>query len=526
MLRRLRDDEQGIAMITVLALSLVLALLVAALLQYGMGSLRQARLDQDWHASIAAANAGVDDFLTRINRDTAYWQQADDCADCTPTLDPDNPALDGNYTTIQGGGSQFTYDVDASNIGSTGVIVVTSTGRVNGVERTVRAQLRRRTFLDYLYFTEYETLDPTAYSSGSQQWAADNCSRHRYDSPARDSSCIDIYWASGDTVSGPFHSNDEIAVSGTPSWQDAATTSRPDARYWDRLANRHCQGPGNPGGCSSNPSFAQSLRFAEPLTLPPSNIQIKVEADPAASGQGCMYVGATFLRFNSNGSVTVKSAKTDDPSSSKCPIDGTMSSLPANGVIYVRAAKPAETCLATNPHPYDTSGDITAYDRCAGDVYVEGTLDGRLTVAAENNIVISDDISYEGGRGAGSDDMLGLVANNFVEIMHPVRSNGNNISYLPGGNRFTNPNIDAAILSVEHSFRVQNHHDGSGLGTIDLHGTISQLYRGPVGTFNSWGQVSGYDKDYKYDPRLEFVSPPKFLDPVQSAWGVRSVSEE
>jgi hypothetical protein len=131
--------------------------------------------------------------------------------------------------------------------------------------------------------------------------------------------------------------------------------------------------------------------------------------------------------------------------------------------------------------------------------------------------------------------MLGLVANNFVEIMHPVRKlrdwRGNvtghaDIQYL-SGSRFRDPHIDAAILSVEHSFRVQNYDKGSAFSDpIDLFGTIAQLYRGPVGTFSGSHTVTGYEKDYKYDPRLEFVSPPHFLDPVQSAWAVRTISEE
>lgn len=530
MLRRLHNDEQGIALITILGLSLVLALLVTALLQYGVGSMSQARHDQDWHAALAAAEAGVDDFLARVNRDIAYWQRADtSCDGCGTAMDPNNPALHG-FTEIPGGESEFRYVVVADNIGSTGVLVVTSTGRVNAVERTVRAELRKRTFLDLLYFTEYETLDPSAYpatGSRDQIWAAANCTRHRYDIPTRHDDCRDITWANADSVAGPFHSNDQIVVSGDPSWQGPATTSRPDGMYYDSVANRNCRARNDPAGCSSDPSFSEGLTYRAPLTLPPSNNQIKAEADPALSGEGCMYVGATFIRFLASGAATIRSVKTDDPSVSKCPINGTMMSLPANGVIYVRAAGASETCLSSAPHPYNLSADVTEYNRCAGDVFVEGTLNGRVTIAAENNIVISDHIRYAGGRGAGSDDMLGLVANNFVEIMHPVNNGGQNLNYLPGGRRFDGPLVDAAILSVEHSFRVQNHEEGAPFNNpINVFGAIAQLYRGPVGTFSGSNLASGYEKAYEYDPRLEFVSPPHFLDPVQSAWVIRSVSEE
>ena len=46
---------------------------------------------------------------------------------------------------------------------------------------------------------------------------------------------------------------------------------------------------------------------------------------------------------------------------------------------------------------------------------------------------------------------------------------------------FTNPSINAALLSVNHSFRVQNYQYGedNSLGTIGLYGAVSQRYRGP-----------------------------------------------
>ena len=48
----------------------------------------------------------------------------------------------------------------------------------------------------------------------------------------------------------------------------------------------------------------------------------------------------------------------------------------------------------------------------------QGTLKGRLTIAADNNIDIIDNVNIP--TGAGGSDLLGLVANNYVEIYHPV----------------------------------------------------------------------------------------------------------
>ena len=81
--------------------------------------------------------------------------------------------------------------------------------------------------------------------------------------------------------------------------------------------------------------------------------------------------------------------------------------------------------------------------------------------------------------------------------------------------------IHAAILTVKHSFRVQTYERGAPLGTLSVFGTIGQLYRGAVGTFSGSSPSTGYSKDYTYDQKLRYTSPPHFLDPVASAWGVQ-----
>ena len=42
----------------------------------------------------------------------------------------------------------------------------------------------------------------------------------------------------------------------------------------------------------------------------------------------------------------------------------------------------------------------------------------------------------------------------------------------------------------------------------------------------SGGVRTGYAKDYQYDSRLKYLSPPYYLDPVAAAWGVSSYAEQ
>ena len=169
-----------------------------------------------------------------------------------------------------------------------------------------------------------------------------------------------------------------------------------------------------------------------------------------------------------------------------------------------------------------------------GDVFLKGTLKGRLSIAADNNIDIIGNVTYQGGTGGS--DLLGLVANNYVKIYHPVgdcgtgsspcdngsKNNGYyNLDDVPGGltSSFNNPTIQAAMLSVNHSFRVQNYQygDDTPLGTNHgLRRRSRRKYRGTVGTSGS----SGYTKSYTYDQRMKYQSPPYFLNPVAAAWQI------
>ena len=167
-----------------------------------------------------------------------------------------------------------------------------------------------------------------------------------------------------------------------------------------------------------------------------------------------------------------------------------------------------------------------------GNVYVSGTYSGQLTIAAENDIIVDNDLCRGSCSSSPSGNgLLGLIANNFIRVFHPVTPTGthDHVGQLqrhqqPGsgstpydGGTQTNLRIDAAMLAIQHSFIVDHYNCGSPLGTLTVNGAISQKFRGPVGTV-SGTTASGYSKNYTYDDRLRYLSPPNFLDPVESAW--------
>ena len=57
---------------------------------------------------------------------------------------------------------------------------------------------------------------------------------------------------------------------------------------------------------------------------------------------------------------------------------------------------------------------------------------------------------------------------------------------------------------------------GPQLGTLTVLGSIAQEWRGAVGTSGG----TGFIKSYGYDTRLRNTAPPKFLQPVTTAFSV------
>jgi hypothetical protein len=105
-----------------------------------------------------------------------------------------------------------------------------------------------------------------------------------------------------------------------------------------------------------------------------------------------------------------------------------------------------------------------------------------------------------------------------VQVYHPVNSSGNNITPT-----FQDPQIHAAILALGHSFIVQNYDEGAKLGTLTVNGAIAQKWRGPVGT--GGGSGTGYLKDYGYDTRFQFASPPHAMDGFTAPFRVSQWAE-
>lgn len=561
-----RKGEEGVALIVVLLLGLVGLALATALVTYGGASTPVSRETQDWNASLTAAEGGLDDYIHRLSIDGNYWTYA------TP---PDGNLALSQPVTVPGPANEakFQYKVDETPTPAKPTVRLTVTGTYRDSKRSLQATLRRTSFLDFLYATDFETKDPLAYdpavdgntpSPGSVPktiaWAQANCQdRYRFPktgTPARHSSCSKISFISADTINGPLHSNDSLLVDGTPRFKGKVQTNwtaAPPSQLW--VDNRS-------SAPFSSPIFEQGIFIKDYLPLPKGNTALRELANGtvAGSGSGCLYTGPTRITLRSDGKYDVVSPRTVSTLPGCGP--GTGISIPQNGVIYVQNVFPygsgdpnanplsSSTCSYKNtgagppwlacgtPNgsnvtyppglPVPVNNDLTndspveKYIHTNGDVFLSGTLKGRLTIGAQNDIVIVEDVRYA-DTSSNSNDILGLIPQNSVKVFHPVHRT----TFANLGSTWSDGNatIYAAMLAISRSISVQNYRYGNPVGSLAVRGVMAQKYRGIVGTHSSGTPTHGFTKDYIYDGRLQVQSPPHFLDPVRTAWEVKTWAE-
>lgn len=565
--RRGAPDDGGFALLTVVISMFVLTLVVSVAMAYALQTQVGSRRDQDYHGAINAARSGIDDLLSRLNKDDSYWQKYPGYSanpanfDCTnlawqrpwPSGTPCGwgPGTAVGWTSVPGSaGATYHYDLDLSNSRAGGVVLVTATGKVRGVRRSVQSVLRHDGFGEFLYLTDYETIDPAneAVYGFNNTTAQTKCAKHYW--AGRDTAyCYDINFVGGDTVNGPLHSNDALLMYGNPgtNFKGPVTTN------WNA-----CQGVTAPAqwpNCyrkngTPAPTFQQGIAWRGYYTIPTSVASLRQYVDSTkTSSPGCLYTGPTRIVLNSNGTMKVWSnwSKTLNPGCGNPAAAWPQTvNVPNNNLIFVQDVPSGQTSPApvftgcavgaigdSLPVNKDYNNTLRESQCNLGTAYVEGTLQGKLTITADNNIIITDDLRYAGG--ANGIDALGLIASNSVKIYHPVECKAlyapTNYCYKgteikrPKGTDFENPILYAAILTLSHSFSVQSYQLGRQLGALSMYGSFAQRYRGPVGSFGGAAGDTGYLKNYTYDTRLKYAPPPFFLNPVASAWGSKTFGE-
>ncbi|MDO9356950.1 MAG: hypothetical protein Q7T55_24855 [Solirubrobacteraceae bacterium] len=620
--RALRADE-GFSMVVTMGVIMMLTLSTAVTMTAVGGDQAPGRSDQQRKGAFAAAEAGLQVYVHKLLVDNNYWdkctvpndgvyqywdRKARPTSDTrtnwkllnAPTVSETDPTtlntgklapvgayaietLPANGATACNPSKPEDTVIDKTTatfrVRVSGRAVNPATNLPSGPTRTLIATFKRKSFLDYIYFTDYEVMDPATYKSNSPTlnrdtrenpgrnpngatqrnvvaWGNDACSYYSYErgennafredqqfigNRSRSSGvlldsgsnagtwadhtveCSEIRFVTGDAVLGPMHTNDSPLLCGQPDFgrkpSDAVETSAPGT---GTIASSYRQDPAC-GTSSPDVNYENqpvrdankgTWRYNQPLLqLPASNKSLKEEA-----AADYTFRGETTIVMSASG-LNITGRRADG-----VVYNNTRVAYPTEGVLFVdNRIDKAQGPLCDGGYRVDAPYE--ARTGC-GIAKVSGEYNSSLTIGAADDVIIMNHTK----RAASSPALLGLIAQNFIRVYHPVTNqatcNSSPSSAVNGPGSVTDMRIDAALLTLAHSFIVDNYRCGASLEDLNVFGAISQKFRGPVGTGSRGSSTTGYLKKYEYDDRLAVRSPPKFLDPVQSAWRIKTFQEQ
>jgi len=591
--RRLLADERGFTMVLVLGVTVVASLLLAATYVAANGDIHLTGTNTAQKKAYYAAQAGITDYLYHLTEDGAYLGYCTKPPQANPALNqfykegttkekPENELKASELTRAKVNGAENEeYAIqllpaktgpetdpkcDPSKLAETmveksghlaGTFRILSTGFSGNERRSIVATFKNEGFPSFVYYTVYETTDPAAYEKASTK-EKEEC-EHYY--PERVEKkytwCSNIYFTTYDNVKGPLHSEDHGGICGSPTFGRNENDKIEFGHHGAKGETEETKGYSAEGSSSCgtpSPKFTGTYVPPEKVVSiqpPPSDTELELLAE-----SNYTFEGKTEIVLEGNEMTVTNAALAGSPKKM---------TYPSNGVIYVKSS----AACTENYDPYGVS--YPGPTEC-GNIFVHGSYESSLTIGAENDIIINGNITTPNVSGVPtSASELGLIANKFVRIYHPVELVSSTkptkkeecVSFgffgtckeyktkytCPSGLTFVestmscnaeasesectaknatgtmkNVEIYAAILAINHSFIVDNYNckEGEPLEKLTVHGAIAQKFRGPVGTFfTSTGKAAtGYEKVYEYDERLRASEPPYFLNPVQAPWKI------
>lgn len=647
--RNARGDH-GFTMVTVLLAMMVLSLLSVGAYAASLGDLPVARKDQDRKRAYEAAQAGVDWYLSLLRANPDFWEKcAAGGPKAGLPLSLEGQGSGGHWITAdatapeakfrvelmngtkQGGAGGTPCDPNNADITAKdvkGQVWIRSTGVAGNKVRSVLAALQPNSdFLKYVLFTNWESQDPQL-ANAAVNWQPDpapngtiggNVSQCDYPGLTRDRGpyntnlglpvCVVTSYGPDDKLLGPVHTNDDGmrmcgAQVGRTSQDNFEIASAPSATNWnsrsdvrtysDALLWLHYYCLGFP-----NPTPVATVKAPAPvLQLPPSNVRLlKLVQD--LGGQALVLQGQTCVDFLADGRLQIvkngehavwgtgAGTKTD-PKDVECdPLPGVTPEItnpPASGLIYVKNAT-GQSCTPRVGHNSTTS--YSSSPGC-GDLAVKGTYGKSVTIAAENDIIITGDLTR-----ANDLSMLGLIGNGFIRIRRPMTEDPFRVAnqeaeqesygdeYLwcglawyqgptgdcnkqfilfgdwfkknPSWGPATSPckaisgsagrmdavdpsvftpvqKVQAAIISMRHTLIVDNLMCPPQFGNgIEFEGSIATYWAVQLWACTVNNYCAGYPtRTWKYDDRLKTQQPPHFIAPLNSdgRWTISRRTEQ
>jgi Tfp pilus assembly protein PilX len=508
---RLRAED-GFTMIIAIGVMFVTSLLLVAAFAIANDNIATSHNSTAQKQAYYAALGGIQQYEYQLQSNPNYWQtcgkleskvpgETNERYVVTPVVAESAPAKstcssENPFTTMIQSTGQF---ANTFRVKSVGEVTVNAKHKAT---RTLIATFGVTGFLQYVFYTNYETVDPGLYES-EEPTLAKNCRGKSYAQWKGKYSCPTIEFGSGDEIEGPLHTNDAGDVTGSAVFGRASHEPK-DVIEFDGGTY------GSSSGCKSTAKYNTAsgcyITNGPTLTPPPNNESLAGYVEPSYEFEGATHLelkgSEIFVTYhNSSGAELTETVK-----------------WPPNGLIYVQGNS-EHACKYT----FEVENSDTALEKVnevyCGNVYVSGYYEKSLTIGGSQDVIVNGSVyptsvkAKLGSKPTGT-AVLGLISGTgYVRVYHPCTSNKN------GTESFSSPWIYAGILATAHSWIVDNSGCGAALGNLNVFGAIGQNYRGIVLQSNG-KETHGYVKNYEYDDRLATDEPPYFLAPLKAGWKI------
>ena len=414
-----------------------------------------------------------------------------------------------------------------------GIYIVRSTGIVGDAVKTLEVVVQ--SFSRFFYFSQVEEAPGMTGSDIAQK---------------------DVFFRTGDVMDGPVHSNSALKIAGNPVFNAMASSSESPIKM--------------EGSASDDQIFLGGTNWSRTVSLPVGpDKQFGTSDDLDEVYQGVLARGKLYDTFNDPSQNPFKGPDPNNLGHStefRVHLQGDQGEkasiyklivhdpdgIPGNGDEYVvlewRLVETLEIGAGFNGVVYFHGGGTLH----VGGKIKDGSLDesgtasevkGKWTIASDllpsdttdrgidkaGPVQIDGDIRYIGDYSntnyngtsnifpividpkdhketVKAEGLLGLVsANNvWINYVDTIRSNGITI----------HASIMATCREQSGSFSADTRYlDPANMTPgkpLNLMGGIIQYYRGVVGFFDGTALTAGFQKNYKYDSRLYYMSPPSF----------------
>ena len=376
-------------MILTLCTLLIAGVLTAAALSAARGDIGLTRNDLDQKDAYYAAQAGISDYAFHLNQDVNYWTY------CTsvPTPSAVNQIDSTTNRRPVAGSTDETYAIELLPANNTAACSTSNPIGDDDREHRLRRrhlpdqlhrllprrlaldrrQFRRASFLDYVYYTDYETLHRPR-------------TPHRQTAPPPPRQC-DVLLAQQPAARPAtelllpdlLHHRrlDQRPAAQRGHARDLRQPRRSAAPRQDRDRGR-APAPGHSSqgncGCTDNPTFNGTyIAGANSLTPPPTNAQLL--SDRAAGHT------TSPARPRSSSTAPTMTVTNNGTHQHRTPSPATASST----------SRPQLGCPITYTPFTANYTDATATG--CGNVYVSGNYSSSLTIASDNDIIIDGNLT-------------------------------------------------------------------------------------------------------------------------------------